>query len=297
MFDTFDKIEDFEGGVIHHGKNSNRIYGMHLPLQNLVDFLESVEALAVQKGYEKLFMKTPASQKEILLQKGYIEEATIPCFYTQKDAPQATKEDGFFMVKYLSVERAKKMHEKEIEDVLSMAMQKKEINVVGESKTARPLESSYTIRKIGAKDIPKATTLYKKVFKTYPFPIFEQTYIAQTMKENVVYFGIWEKEKLIALSSSEMDIKNKNAEMTDFAVDPSYRGQNLALFLLNKMEEEMKKRGVEVVYTIARALSYGMNATFAKSGYTFSGTLYNNTQIADSIESMNVWYKISVDKM
>lgn len=31
--------------------------------------------------------------------------------------------------------------------------------------------------------------------------------------------------------------------------------------------------------------------TFARNGYTFSGTLLNNTDISGSIESMNVWYK------
>jgi hypothetical protein len=34
-----------------------------------------------------------------------------------------------------------------------------------------------------------------------------------------------------------------------------------------------------------------MNATFAKAGYSFGGTLINNTNISGDIESMNVWYK------
>jgi hypothetical protein len=45
------------------------------------------------------------------------------------------------------------------------------------------------------------------------------------------------------------------------------------------------------LYTIARAISVGMNITFARCGYDFGGTLVNNTQIAGRIESMNVWYK------
>ncbi len=54
----------------------------------------------------------------------------------------------------------------------------------------------------------------------------------------------------------------------------------------------MKKRGIKTSYSIARAVSYGMNITFAKHGYIYSGTLVNNTNIAGSIESMNVWHKI-----
>ena len=62
----------------------------------------------------------------------------------------------------------------------------------------------------------------------------------------------------------------------------------LAGLLLGRMEIEMLKKGITTLYTIARAYSYGMNITFARSGYIFSGTLPNNTQIAGGLETMNV---------
>jgi hypothetical protein len=58
------------------------------------------------------------------------------------------------------------------------------------------------------------------------------------------------------------------------------------------MEREMKRLGMLTTYTIARALSPGMNITFAKMGYNYAGTLKNNCNISGCIESMNVWYKI-----
>ena len=79
--------------------------------------------------------------------------------------------------------------------------------------------------------------------------------------------------------------------MTDFAVLEKYRGNNLACHLLGAMEEKLPELGVKTAFTIARAKSFGMNITFAKSGYTYSGTLVNNTDISGQIESMNVWYK------
>jgi putative beta-lysine N-acetyltransferase len=88
-----------------------------------------------------------------------------------------------------------------------------------------------------------------------------------------------------------MDKENRNAEMTDFATLPEHLGNGLAVHLLNFMEPEMQKRGIATLYTIARAISPGMNITFAKCGYIFGGTLINNTQISGSIESMNLWYK------
>jgi len=96
---------------------------------------------------------------------------------------------------------------------------------------------------------------------------------------------------LAALSSAEMDIQGSNVEMTDFATLPEYRGRGLAQFLLQEMEGAMTHKGMRTAYTIARAVSPGMNITFSRRGYQYGGTLVNNTQISGSIESMNIWYK------
>ena len=47
-------------------------------------------------------------------------------------------------------------------------------------------------------------------------------------------------------------------------------------------------RGIKTVYTIARAVSYGMNITFAKQGYVYGGAPFQNTHISGSIENMNI---------
>jgi hypothetical protein len=57
------------------------------------------------------------------------------------------------------------------------------------------------------------------------------------------------------------------------------------------MEKHMIDNNIITSYTIARAKSPGMNITFARNGYEYSGTLINNTQISGKIESMNVWLK------
>ena len=111
------------------------------------------------------------------------------------------------------------------------------------------------------------------------------------MAADVVYFGIRYKGNLVAVSSADIDKKNNYAEMTDFATLKGNRGKNLSYFLLQKMLKEMQGLSVKTVYTIARAKSIGMNKTFARHGFEFTGTLLNNTRIGDSIESMNVWYK------
>jgi putative beta-lysine N-acetyltransferase len=79
--------------------------------------------------------------------------------------------------------------------------------------------------------------------------------------------------------------------MTDFATHPDWLGHGLAVQLLDVMEDHMTERGICTAYTIARAISPGMNITFAKLGYQFGGCLVNNTNISGRIESMNIWHK------
>lgn len=133
--------------------------------------------------------------------------------------------------------------------------------------------------------------LYDHVFETYPFPIHDPEYLKETMESHVLYFGAFYEGDLVGIASSEQSLPQRNAEMTDFAVDPKHRGRQLAYHLLIKMEGHMKAAGMNTLYTIARAKSYGMNMTFKKAGYHYTGTLYNNTQIGGQIESMHVWYK------
>ncbi|MEJ2054291.1 MAG: putative beta-lysine N-acetyltransferase, partial [Calditrichaceae bacterium] len=147
------------------------------------------------------------------------------------------------------------------------------------------------IKILDENNIDDLAELYKAVFKTYPFPIFDKDFLKDTMLSHIVYFGIYDKHQLIAAASSEMDISSRNAEMTDFATLPDYRGHNLSVNLLKEMEAEMRLRKMITLYTIARSHSPGMNITFAKLNYIYSGTLVNNTNISGKIESMNIWYK------
>jgi putative beta-lysine N-acetyltransferase len=107
----------------------------------------------------------------------------------------------------------------------------------------------------------------------------------------VQYFGAEKDGKLAALSSSEIDFKGQNAEMTDFATHPDHTGNNLSNLLLRQMEKQMKQQGINTLYTIARLNSIPMNKTFLKNEYQYSGTLIKNTNIAGNIESMNIYYK------
>ncbi|MEZ4485256.1 MAG: hypothetical protein R2864_11960 [Syntrophotaleaceae bacterium] len=70
---------------------------------------------------------------------------------------------------------------------------------------------------MGKKDVEAMAQLYRQVFASYPFPIHSPSYLARTMDQNLVYYGIVADDRLIAVASTEHDFDGQNAEMTDFA--------------------------------------------------------------------------------
>jgi len=272
-----DKIEKFYGCSIQHGKYNDRVYVLKTPL-NISNVLpQKLINLAKDKEYSKIIAKIPAKFQNTFLNYGYKKEAFIPSFFYNN-------EEVLFMAYYLNSKREKEHHLDVINEVIKTAKNT-------EKKIIEFNNAFFTLKKCTKDDVEKMSELYKRVFLTYPFPIFDKTYLLKTMKENVEYFCIVIDNEIVALASCEKDEKNKNVEMTDFAVAPEYRGNNFAYFLLRTMEKEMRKKNYKTFYTIARAESYGMNKTFASLGYIYSGRLKNNTNIAGKIESMNIWYK------
>lgn len=250
---------------------------MKFDKQDYLYLLPLLNELAIKKGYSKIFAKVPASAQPVALLEGYIQEAYIPQFYTGN-------EGVFFMAKYLDPARSEILPE--ALSGLTILLSDSDFTKIDE------LPANFKIRKTGLEDAPLMAKLYRQVFKTYPFPITEVSYLQNTMKTgSVIYFGIWDEGKLIGLSSAEPDHLYLNAEMTDFAVLPEYRGQKLASFLLKKMEDEMEQLNFKTLYTIARLNSPGMTKTFINRRYHYSGLLKNNTNISGQIESMNVFYK------
>jgi len=277
MNDTFEKLGH---SLIHHGETSNRIYLIKFNWKDQDDLLERLNTLAGKEEYSKIIAKVPAKAMPLFLADGYLVEASIPGFFNGR-------EDLFFMAKYLSKTRGSKpLHR--LTDFASQ-ITKNGAGINGALFSPDPAFSISVLNETYAEEI---SGIYKKIFATYPFPIHQPQYILETMKEGTVkYFGVKKGNKLIGLSSSEIDHPNKNAEMTDFAVLPEYRGYQLAFSLLKRMEQEMAKTGIKTAYTIARLNSPGMNKTFLRAGYQYTGLLVNNTNISGEIESMNVYYK------
>ncbi len=273
-----DEILQIKNSIVQHGKENDRVYLMKLAKVDYPEIMPQLLQLAQENGYGKLFAKVPKWAENDLREQGYRTEAEIGQFFDGT-------ETACFMAYYLRAERAEPSNAKQLQAVLTAAQNSQRL------QEKPQLPQAYASRILTPQDAGEMAKLYREVFETYPFPIHEPTYLQETMQDNIIYFGIRTEGKLVAVSSCEMDVKSKNVEMTDFATLPSYRSKGLASFLLSEMEAEMQRRHICTAYTIARAVSYGMNITFAKHGYAFGGTLVNNTNIAGAMESMHVWHK------
>lgn len=276
----YDIIENLGKSQIQHGKYNNRIYLMKISFDDFPDIISMMKSIAIKNSYTKIFAKVPANMFQGFENEGFEKEALIPNYYNGN-------EDTYFMSMYLDNNR--RYVNKEISEKmnvnLELAFSKKGTTI------ALKKNPNFNIKRLGINDIDSLAKIYKKVFKSYPFPIFDTKYLESTMKGHVQYYGVFYNKKLIAASSAEIDPFSGNAEMTDFAADKDYSGNNLSILLLRKMEDDLTGKNIKTAYTIARSLSPAMNITFAKQDYNYSGTLINNTNIAGKIESMNVWYK------
>ncbi|MCB2203731.1 putative beta-lysine N-acetyltransferase [bacterium] len=287
----FDTIEKLRHSLIQHGPSSDRIYLMKLNAEDYPGIITELVALAEEKQYGKIFAKVPSQAMEGFLHAGFAKEAEVPGFYTGTD-------DAIFLGRYLKEERrqVEACLRRQMEDIVALARRKAAEEQADATSTAERAAAEalpFTLRRLGVDDAAQLTRLYGTVFESYPFPIFEREYIVHTMEEDsIAYYGaLTDDGRLVAASSAEMDKAGRNAEMTDFATHPDARGHGIALHLLRLMEADMQSRGMIVLYTIARAVSTGMNVTFGKGGYEYTGTLINNTNISGRIENMNVWYK------
>lgn len=274
----FDKVEKLESSLIQHGPNNDRVYLMKLAEKDESVIIDKLHDLSLMKKYTKIFAKVSGNMVDEFIDNDFKEEATIPKFFKGT-------EPAHFVSRFIGAARSflSPAKKERIETNIEVALTKKDDTL--------PEKSEAIFRPLDQRDAAQLVNLYAKIFKVYPFPIFDEGYIKETMDDNIEYFGAFINNQLVAASSAEKDVENKNAEMTDFATLPKHRGKNLSYFLLKEMEKEMVLQNYKTLFTIARSASIGMNATFARTDYEFAGTLVNNTLIGEDIESMNVWYK------
>jgi putative beta-lysine N-acetyltransferase len=281
-----DEVQSLGGSQIQHGPFSDRVYALRLAASDMPEILDDLEELSVERGYGKIVVKARESHLGELEARGFRVEATIPELF-------GTGENGLFAGKFLDPQRAVEPRIRRVKEVLEVARREG----VGGAPSNEPwtdpteVDTELELREAEAEDVEAVASCYRSVFESYPFPIHDPEFIENALDEGTRFFTVWDGESLVAASSMEPGGAPGAVEMTDFATLPSHRGRGLATALLRVMDGQARDVGLRLAYTIARSVSFGMNITFARRSYRYAGTLVNNTQIAGSIESMNVWFK------
>ncbi len=223
--------------------------------------------------YSKCIVKVKSEDVSSFLSIGYTYEGKIRFYFSGSDA--------HLMTKY----RANWRRNSESwvdEDKLLMAVQNKPLTSL---KGTPPM-------RIGIEsDAEALAKLYQTVFSVYPTPMDDPSYIKKAMKSDTIFYVMEDQGIIKSAASAEVNRTYRNAEMTDCATLPEYRKGGTMRQLILALETELLKQEVYYAYSIARSLSFGMNAVFHQLHYEYGGRLVNNVKIYKDWENMNLWSK------
>jgi len=230
-----------------------------------------------QHQAEKLIFICRREHFSFLIEHAFQCEAIVDHFYRGSDA--------YYFTKYFTINRKKSDYWLMEDGVIT------NVSKLERSKVKHPIPSGYILRKIVESDAEQLAKLYKEVFRVYPTPLHDSEYIKKTIEKGTIYFGFFFEGQIVSAASAEVNTQYDNAELTDCATLSTHRKFGLMKFLLEKLEDELRKQGVFCAYSIARAQSFGMNAVLYQLGYSYRGRLINNCFIFEYLENMNMWVK------
>ncbi|MBY8914042.1 putative beta-lysine N-acetyltransferase [Bacillus sp. YC2] len=243
---------------------------------NITELVPAVLAEAEKEDAQKVIVFAKRRDEPELLKRLFVTEGVIDGYYMGREAA--------VMVRYLA-EKRRQTDSYLSEDEIVNRLYEKPPRGMNQTETA------LTLRKAEAKDASRLSLLYQNVFLTYPTPVFDPSYIRKTMEENTIYFAVFDEDRLIGAASADINPLLGHAEMTDCAVLPDFRGNAVTARLFEALEQELAGRGIFHLFSLARALSYGMNTVLYQAGYSYRGRLVNNCRISEGLENMNVWCK------
>lgn len=233
--------------------------------------------IAVEHSLTKLFIKSHKEDWESFLSRGCMLEGVYRGYFNGQDA--------YCMAYYWDLERRTSDYWIEEDRILQKVL---ELPIKSDfPHLAEPL----TLRKATTADAKSLADLYHQTFRTYPIPMHDPQYVEKAMKDGTLFYMVELEGELISAASAEIDLRNKNAEMTDCATLPEHRSKGLMRVLIHALENELTAQGIHCFYSLSRALSFGMNAVFHQMGYVYTGRLTKNCNIYDKFEDMNLWVK------
>ncbi|WP_026478585.1 putative beta-lysine N-acetyltransferase [Alkaliphilus transvaalensis] len=244
----------------------------------LKDQLEEIERTDEKHEIEKVSVYTEEGELELIESLDLIYEGKIDGFFNGNDA--------LIYSQFINPERSHSTHKEVQEKIIHTVTNKyqgKTSNLI--------LPEEFEIRKADTSDVIEMANVFSKVFETYPVPMDEPKYIKKVMREETLFSLITHKDRIVSIASADINSKYNNAEITDCATLPEYRGNGLLSHIISHLEERLLEENVPNLFSLTRAISTGMNHVIAKHGYEYRGTLVQNCDISGSFEDMNIWVK------
>ncbi|MEH7120726.1 putative beta-lysine N-acetyltransferase [Neobacillus vireti] len=243
--------------------------------------LAKADELIDQYQAEKLIIKGRSEDFIQFFEAGFQPEAVVDRYFLGSDA--------HFFSKFYTPER--KRNENWItEDGMIQSIYQLNRSV---NKVIPPQD--YELKKADESCADELSALYKQIFQIYPTPLHRPEYVKKTMKDGTIYYVFMYQGKIVSAASAEINAFYKNAELTDCATMTEHRKYGLMKLILQEIETDLMKNGIFCAYSIARALSFGMNAALFQLGYSYRGRFMNNCYIYDKLENMNMWVKNLAD--
>ncbi|RSK23932.1 putative beta-lysine N-acetyltransferase [Bacillus sp. HMF5848] len=243
---------------------------------NVQDIVKTLDPILSQHNFKKLIFFARSEHFHTLLSLQFELEAIIYGFFNGSD--------NYIMTRFADDARR------------TSSQWVKEDGILEAVRSARPSAASdipkkYVFRKATKVDAHALSELYGKVFAVYPTPVTEAAYVKKMIEGGTVFYVVECGGQLVSAASADINETLHHAELTDCATLYEHRKYGLIKQLLKQLEDELKQRGIYCAFSIARALSYGMNAALHQLGYCYTGRLTNNCYIFDKLEDMNVWVK------
>ncbi|MCK6257152.1 putative beta-lysine N-acetyltransferase [Fictibacillus sp. KIGAM418] len=245
---------------------------------NISSLAAEVNELAVQHDFSKVIIKAKSEHVGAFLALGFLPEAVFSQYFNGSDAVA--------MCRYYTNERKRSDYWVEEDKIMDRIFELPEGKSGGHS-----LPENYLIRLADQNDTEGLSTLYGKVFQVYPTPMNDPSYIKNTMEQGTIYYVIEQNKEIVSAASADINMQYHNAELTDCATLAEHRKFGLMKILIEKLELELKNRKIYCAYSIARSLSFGMNAVFFQRGYKYQGRFTKNCLIFDKYEDMNLWMR------
>ena len=248
------------------------------PINSLAQRIAELKQTAQESKCTKIIVKGVPRQVSPFIGQGFKLEGKIPGYYQE--------EDSWWVTAYLNPNRKVRDQKAKEDAVLETVFSRcftppaKTTSIPGDCfQWARPA------------DADRLSEFYSQMFTTYPSRITEPKYLSKQIKSGIPYLYIQIDGQIVSAIGAELDQFNLSAELSDCATDPAFAGQGYMLQLYRSMENKLAAMGYNTVFTLARALSTGMNLVAARCGYRFSGQLINNCNICGDYGTMNLWVK------